>query len=486
MQNPNENTHTSSYKSLLKANGLFGAMELMRLSIRFGINKIASFYLGVSGIGLLGLIENTIQLIGSFTQLGITFTGVRAISAVEKNERKNSINKVVLFSTLTGVIAALISIVFSKQLSLLTFGNEEYTYWFIALCISFISNGYVLGRNIVYEGTLQLRKLAIITTVVNTLHIGTAWISYGLFPKNGILIALICNSIFSAVTYILFEKTQIKINIKETSIDWKFIRSLASNGIYFALSISVTLGCFFIIRNYLSLHHGIQSVGYFNVGYILLESYLGFIFLSMSKFFFPKLTQTHSSKKNTTPIINQQLEIALLLITPAIFFIYFAHDYIIKWLFSEEFYAVFLILLTGLPSLIFKSYNYSVGYLLLSDGRMKTFFWFNFASAIFHALSCILLYPIVGLYGIGISIFLQHFLYAVALQFYVKKSFHFNLYTQNKIFIALITLCSIGTIASYFQTNVFYTKLISFLLFLVFLCNSLLKIRSFLSKKTTH
>ncbi len=184
MQNPNENTHTSSYKSLLKANGLFGAMELMRLSIRFGINKIASFYLGVSGIGLLGLIENTIQLIGSFTQLGITFTGVRAISAVEKNERKNSINKVVLFSTLTGVIAALISIVFSKQLSLLTFGNEEYTYWFIALCISFISNGYVLGRNIVYEGTLQLRKLAIITTVVNTLHIGTAWISYGLFPKK--------------------------------------------------------------------------------------------------------------------------------------------------------------------------------------------------------------------------------------------------------------------------------------------------------------
>src|SRR5690554_8165062 len=70
----------SNYKSLFKATGLFGIVEFIRLLLRIVVNKFASLYLGPAGVGLLGLIENTVQLIISFTSFGINFTGVREIA----------------------------------------------------------------------------------------------------------------------------------------------------------------------------------------------------------------------------------------------------------------------------------------------------------------------------------------------------------------------------------------------------------------------
>src|SRR5690554_8238797 len=95
------------------------------------------------------------------------------------------------------------------------------------------------------------------------------------------------------------------------------------------------------------------------------------IFIAMGKFFFPKLTRTIEGKGDYNLLINHQLEICLLIILPAILIVYSFGEFLISLLFSSEFKPVFQILIFGLAAIVFKGFNYSTGYLFLSNKNWK-------------------------------------------------------------------------------------------------------------------
>src|SRR5690554_4724904 len=96
------------YKSLFKATSLFGLVEIIRMALKVITNMGASYFLGSNGFGLVGLIENTTQLITSFTNFGINFTGVREIAAI-KDRNSTEFHKTIkianLFCLATGCFA---------------------------------------------------------------------------------------------------------------------------------------------------------------------------------------------------------------------------------------------------------------------------------------------------------------------------------------------------------------------------------------------
>ncbi len=469
------------YKTLFKATSLFGLVEILRLFLRIITNVAATHFLGTKGFGLLGLLENAVQLIGSFANFGINFTGVREISSIKANneEYAKTIKAVTQFSLLTGIISAIISIIFAYNLSFITFKTVEYFYWFIALSVYFVATSYTQSRIIYLEGSQNFQKLLRINVLVNLLNTIVVIAAYYFFSTQGIIMAMIINSLVALLFYSTLStvpKTKVKFSAEDRKIYFKkFIKS----GSLLALNTFIGFLCFFIIGTYFN-NVSAETLSFYNASNLIIIAYLGIVFIAMGKFFFPKLSQSIDNREQSVQLINNQLELSLLIIVPAIVLIYAFSDFIIKTLFSSAFLPVNQILIFGLASIVFRSFNYAVGYLLLSHQNFKQYFYINAVSDLLNALLTILFYEKWGLIGIGLSIFINYLLSAVYIYYYTNKKYAFKISSfVKKQFVASLFIVFAIIVLSLVLDKMYF-KIIASIVFLISAGYSLIKIDEYI------
>ena len=469
------------YKTLFKATSLFGLVEILRLFLRIITNVAATHFLGTKGFGLLGFLENAVQLIGSFANFGINFTGVREISSIKANDEEyaKTIKAVTQFSLLTGIISAIISIIFAYNLSFITFKTDEYFYWFIALSVYFVATSYTQSRIIYLEGSQNFQKLLRINVLVNLLNTIVVIAAYYFFSTQGIIMAMIVNSLVALLFYSTLStvpKTKVKFSAEDRKIYFKkFIKS----GSLLALNTFIGFLCFFIIRTYFN-NVSAETLSFYNASNLIIIAYLGIVFIAMGKFFFPKLSQSIDNREQSVQLINNQLELSLLIIVPAIVLIYAFSDFIIKTLFSSAFLPVNQILIFGLASIVFRSFNYAVGYLLLSHQNFKQYFYINAVSDLLNALLTILFYEKWGLIGIGLSIFINYLLSAVYIYYYTNKKYAFKISSfVKKQFVASLFIVFAIIVLSLVLDKMYF-KIIASIVFLISAGYSLIKIDEYI------
>lgn len=126
-----------SHKTILKTTGVFGFAQLLKILVGLVSSKFVALFLGTTGIGVVGLLQNTLTIITSLTGFGINISGVRmvALSYSENNQREFSKTILTLkrWSILTGLLGVLLTLILAKPLSIWTFGSSDYVNWFFIL-----------------------------------------------------------------------------------------------------------------------------------------------------------------------------------------------------------------------------------------------------------------------------------------------------------------------------------------------------------------
>ncbi|SFN27227.1 Membrane protein involved in the export of O-antigen and teichoic acid [Paenimyroides ummariense] len=474
----------SNYKSLFKATGLFGIVEFIRILLRIIVNMFASKFLGPVGAGLIGLIENTTQLIISLTSFGLNFTGIREIASNKlSNDLQSSIKFINLFSLTTGFLAAIISILFSTYLSKLTFDTDRYSIWFVCLAIYFVCTSFVQSRTIILEGLQEIKKLLALNIITNVINVIIVIGCYYLYEIQGVILSMILTSVLNLI---LFWRGTQKYNINSLKIPKeelkKNFKRFTKSGVLLAINTCIGLLGYLLIRYYLKPIDDGVVLGYYHVGNILMVSYVGILFIGINKFYFPKLAHAlkNESKSETNKLVNNQLELCLLILIPAIFLLYFLGDFFIKILFSVKFLPVYNILIFGLVSIIFRGFNYIVGYIILSYNNFKQYFYINALSDIFNIFSTILLYKYLGLCGIGLALTINYILSALYTYYFVKINYSFELYKQSKkLLFSVVTICFI-IIIIYFYFNELTYRIFTLVFFILSIIYSAFKLDKYL------
>lgn len=470
------------YKTLFKATSLFGIVEMIRLVLRVITNSAVGYFFGPSGFGLYNLIDNTIQLISSFTNFGINFTGVREIS-VKKNDNpdnyRKSIKAMQQFSVITGLLAAIISIVFAKQLSLITFNSVNYIFWFLLLSIYFFANGFTQSFIIFLEGSQHINRLLQINVVINALSTVVILLSFYFFQLNGIVVSIILNALLSLCIYFSFSglpKLNVSFPFKEKKVYFK--KYITSGGLL-AINTFVGFLSIYLIRLYLK-YQSDELLGFYGAANVVLVSYLGIIFIATGKFFFPKLASEIGSLKTTNQLINNQLELSLLVVLPAVLFIYTFGEFLVKFLFSTAFSPVYQVFIFGLFAIVFRAFNYAVGYLVLAHENYKHYFYINLASDLLNVVLTILFFKKWGIVGIGASLLVNYLLSALYIYFYSKKQYLFQLSSIVKKQLFIVNLVLIATILSFYVLNTKIFSIIGSVFFILSTFYSLKKIDEYL------
>ena len=438
----------SSHKTIIKATSIFGFTQVMKMLIGIIGSKFVAVFLGPVGIGIVGLLNNTITIISSLTSFGINTTSIREVTLAhaENDEEKFSERFIVLqrWSFFVGLFGAIITIIFSQLLSKWTFGTSKYYFWFIILSVNFIFASLTTSRIAILQGLRMIKAIAI-SNLLSSLLITIVTIPIYYFLKfDGIVPVILLSGAIGLSVNLYFTRNvkilKVKLTLAETIKRGKPLMKMG-----FLLSINVIFGqiCIYIIKLYLNGNGTTAEIlGFYEVSTVILLSYVGMIFNAMSMDFYPRLTFIQDDNVKVKELVNDQIEIGLLLITPAITMFYFLSPILIEILYTKEFLGVLLILKAALFAVIIKAVIWPLGFVILAKGENKLYFKQEIISDLFFLIVTITGYHFFGLVGIGISSVLHYSTYGFYVYNILKKKFEFSI--RKETFTIIIISFFIG------------------------------------------
>ena len=154
----------NSYQQILKTTSIFGGVQFFTILISVIRTKLIAVFIGPAGMGIIALLNSTLGVISGISSLGIETSAVKNISEKYKNEDLNTVSgiisivrKIVFF---TGILGMLLVIVFSKTLSIITFGDSSQIYSFTLLSVTLLFKQFSTGQLVVLQGLRNMRFLA--------------------------------------------------------------------------------------------------------------------------------------------------------------------------------------------------------------------------------------------------------------------------------------------------------------------------------------
>ena len=153
---------------------------------------------------------------------------------------------------------------------------------------------------------------------------------------------------------------------------------------------------------------------------VIINSYIGMIFNAMGTDYFPRLSAINKNNTLINKAVNEQADVAVLLITPIIIvFVTFA-PVIIRLLYTKEFLVIIGLVTFGVLGTLFKAVSFSLGYVIIAKGDSKVFIKTSIVFNLLMFLICILSYKLGGLTGLGIGLLIYYMIHFIALKIIIN------------------------------------------------------------------
>lgn len=446
-------------RNLAKSNLIFGGIKAFQMFIALVKNKIVAYLLGPEGLGIQALLINTINTIHQISILGVPQSSVREI-AMQKSEqdRIKVIKAINTLSISLGLVAGLICIVFSKQLSLLVFNNVEYSLYFIIISIALFFEAIANCEIAILQGLRESVKLAIASLIgaAATLLISIPLYYIGRIKAIPYVLAL--GYAISAIVYSIFRHHRIKsfssFSIKQ--LKGPSIRILKLGGVLMISSCIMTI--LSLLLNIVISRLGSNSdVGYYQAAYNCTYSFLTILIAILASDFYPRISADISNKEIVSDIVKEQIKLYIIILFPIIAAIVSFPSFIIKLLYTDEFLNIsFAVQIMGI-ALIFRIIWQIFSYVILAKGDKINFLLLDAlcGNCIFF-IGNIIGYYLHGIEGLAWSYLITSIIIMHILFLFVRFKYRNNipyLFIASSILFALFSFFVI-IIRSYFRPEI--------------------------------
>ena len=444
----------SSYRSIFKATSLFGGVQVYQILVGIVKSKIIAVLLGPLGVGVLGLYQSAEQLLKSITSMGLQSSAVRDISEANSSGDENKValkiavlKRLILFTGLLGMVSM---IVLSPFLSKVSFGSYNYILPFVLFSVCLLLDQICNGQKIILQGLRQLNKLAIVTAIGSTVGLLVCIPIYCLWGVEGIVPTLILTSCIALFfTWTIVNKMQIKkipVNNKEAFDEGSTMLKL---GIAMSASSILSTLSAYLIRSFISYQGGVDEVGLFTAGFMLMTTYTGMVFSAMSTDYFPRLAAVNQDNERCREIINQQGEIGILILLPLLLICIVFVPYIVKILYSNEFMPANGYILWACGGMLFKMASWAISYVYVAKAEAKLFAIIETSANIISLVFSVFGYVLGGITGLGVSFSIGYVIYLFIVFIIAHKKFDFTFsstFIRLFIFESLLLFSCLGIV----------------------------------------
>ncbi|WP_455584113.1 O-antigen translocase [Bacteroides sp.] len=436
------------YRSIVKATALFGGVQAFQVLLALVRTKVVALLLGVDGVGLLGLLNNTISMVQSITGLGINQGGVKSISAAETPQKAAQMASLVRqMSLYAGLFGSIVILTLAPWLSQWSFGNRDFTGAYIWLACTLLFDTLTKGELAIFQGFRRLRILAQANLLGASAGLLISIPIYYIWRTDGIVGAIIISSVCSYLATLVFRSKQ---KVPSLSVHQEG-KSIITIGAMLTISGFASTLVSYLFNIYLRSHGGLQDVGIYQSGFGLIDKYIGLIFIAMSTDYYPRLAAAHVHNTKLKHIMNQQTVVSLLILCPVIAIFLPTAPLIVRLLLTESFLPVIPFLSWAILGMIFKVTSTSLGYILIVKGAHRLFLGSELLSWSTILITNIIGYNLWGIEGIGIAFLFSYTFYLIIMTIICKKAFNitFNKEVLN-LFLFTIIIATISFLSIYY------------------------------------
>ena len=449
----------TSYRQIMKATSIFGGVQVFQIIIGIIRSKFIAVLLGPLGMGISGLLTSTTGFVAALTNFGLSTSAVKDISAAHStgNEMRLAVVAKVFrrWVWVTGLLGAFLTAALSPWLSEVTFGNRDYTFAFIWISITLLLNQISDGKSVLLRGMRQIRYMAQAGMIGSIIGLFTTVPLYYFYGVKGIVPGIIVTSITTlALTWYYAHKLDIKPVFVSKARTLAEGKGMLKMGFMISLSGLITLGASYIVRIFISNNGGIEQVGLYNAGFAIINTYVGMVFTAMGTDYYPRLSAVVHSNHESQNVMNQQAEIALLILAPILIVFLVFINWVVILLYSTQFLPVTTMIYWAALGMFFKAASWSIAFIFLAKGASKLFFWNELITNAYLLGLNILGYYYFGLTGLGLSFLVAYFLYLIQVYIVAKVNYEFSFDSSFiKIFSFQFGLALLSFLAVKFMNN---------------------------------
>lgn len=432
----------NSYKQILKATGIFGGVQVVQVAVALVKNKCVALLLGPEGVGINGLLTSTVALVNSIANMGLQSSAVREVAQADGNGNATQLATLVRVVNrlvrLMGLLALLFMVIASPYLSKWVMGDASYTYAFAWLSLAVLFEQLSMGQLTLLQGLRQYNYLAKANVIGALLGLVISVPLYYYWGIDGIVPAIIFSSLFLLIRTWYFTR---KLKIEHIALSWRETfrqgGDMLKLGFVMALTSFIAVGSTYLIRIYLTHRGGLIDVGYYNAAFVIAEGYVGMVFNAMSTDYFPRLSMVNNDSKACNRLVNEQGEIALILLLPLLMLLTTFASLVVHLLYSAAFVAMAPMLQWVALGVLVKTATFSFDYVYIAKGDKQTFLLSEIFSWGYILAGTVGGYHYGGLEGLGIgylvgyllslaqTLLLNRWLYSIRMQ---RDLLHISLY----------------------------------------------------------
>ena len=439
-----------SYDQILKSSALIGGSSLLNIGIGIIRTKAMAMFLGPAGFGLFGLYGSIADLTQSIAGMGINSSGVRQIAeAVGSGDGERIARTTAVLRRIPivlGVLGAALLIVFSRQVSTLTFGSNQHAAAVSLLSIAVLFRLVSDGQGALIQGMRRiadLAKMGVLGGLSGTL-ISIPVVYF--FREKGVVPSLIGVASMTIITSWWYSrKVKIQTPPMTASQVGQEATALLKLGSAFMACGLMTMGFSYAVRVTVLHKVGFEATGLYQSAWTLGGLYVGFILQAMGADFYPRLTASANNNAECNRLVNEQTLIGMLLAGPGVIATLTFAPLVIALFYSAKFGAAVGILRWICLGVTLRVITWPMGFVLLAKGKQTLFFLADLAWTIV-ALS--LVWVCVGAFGVngaGIAFFGSYVFHGLMIYPVVRWLSGFRWSSENAE-TGLIFLCLIAVV----------------------------------------
>lgn len=423
----------SHYRSIFKATSIFGGVQVFNILITLIRGKAVALLIGTAGMGLNGLFLSGLNLIKTFSSLGLTESAVRDLSKAhasgDEPQMRLTFTVFRRWVWLTALLGIVITVVFAPLLSRFSFNNTTHTWSYIALSSTFIFGALMGGIYTMLRGTRQLKYLAQANVLGGIAGLLVALPIFYFWGMDGVVPAIIATALATYLVSLYFKQ---KIRIQPVAVSWKETLHLGMPMVKLGLSLTVVnllaSAVAFALNGYISKTGTLSELGLYNAGLAIVDGYVGMVFTAMSTDYFPRLSSLIHDEKQWRQVVNQQAELVLIILGIVLVLLLSTTPILIRLLLSKSFLPAQDFIFWAVLAIPLKGLVWVLGFIILAKGDHQLFLIVEVAANLLLLLFNILFYTAHGINGLGVSMLVSYtvFITMMIAVLRAKYNFHFD------------------------------------------------------------
>ena len=434
---PIATAHKQSYGQILKSSALVGGSSVVNIAIGIVRTKAMAVLLGPAGFGLFGLYGSIASLTQSIAGMGVNSSGVRQIAEAVGSDDTERIAQTTAvlrrISIFLGMLGAGLLLVFSRQVSTLTFGSNQHAGAVCLLSIAVFFQLISAGQGALIQGMRRiadLAKMGVLGALFGT-FISIPMVYF--FREKGVVPSLVGVAAMSILTSWWYTR---KIRIQVPSITASRLgqeaAALLKLGFAFMFSGLMMMAVGYAVRVIVLRKVSYEGTGLYQSAWTLGGLYVGFILQAMGADFYPRLTARANDHVACNRLVNEQALVGLLLAGPgAIGTLTFA-PVIISVLYSAKFAAGVGMLRWICLGATLQVITWPMGFIIMAKAKAGLLVFCELAWAVVSVGLAWICVGAFGLNGAGIAFFGSYIFHVFLIYPIVHRLSGFRWSRQNK------------------------------------------------------